>query len=624
MNYRNELDGLRAVAVGLVMLAHAGVKSLQGGFVGVDIFFVLSGYLITTIIYREQIDSRFSLLKFYERRIRRILPALFFVLIVCIPFAYFLLLPAENVDFSRGSLSVVLFVSNIYYMFRGGYFRHELEENLLLHTWSLAVEEQFYIFFPLLIMIVFFVAKKRTKLVLHVALVAAFIGSIVLAEWGWRGHPQASFYATPMRAWELLAGSICALYLYGKKTTTGNSYLASIGLVLILFSAVTFSSKTPTPSLYTLIPILGSVLVILYGDRDKLAQVFLTNKAVVVVGAISYSAYLWHQPVYALARVTDHFYGVKIVFFIFLTLLLAWLTWKYIENPFRQRDRISIKKTLLILLTGLLAIIVPALASIKSNGFVSQYPIHDRKMVSMNMVDFGAYVRSRFNEYHLKPFDGSSKSSLLIIGDSYAKDFLNTLVESGSDSKYNIATFEMRPGCGNLFSDRDFKQHLAFRIASICEQRGWYDNPQLLKQIAEADHIVLASNWSSWEADYIGESVENIEKITDGRVYVLGVKDFGVIDLRSYLKIAGDMRASYRQVASRDKREINTAFKQTLSKDTYIDLQSYICNSDAECRLFTDSGELMSMDGTHLTKDGAKFVGKLLFPETKTDGVFKP
>ena len=259
MQYRREIDGLRAVAVIPVVLFHAGFGIFGGGYVGVDVFFVISGYLITSILIGELERGEFSIVRFYERRARRILPALFFVMLVCIPFAWIWMAPSQIEDFGRSLVAVSLFASNILFWRESDYFAPAAEEKPLLHTWSLAVEEQYYMFFPLLLLLAWRFGRWRVFYL--IAAIAA--ASLLLCEWGWREAPVANFYLAPTRAWELLAGSLCAFLQFGKEQKR-DDLLAALGLGLIVFAIFVFDAATPFPSLYALAPVGGTVLIILF------------------------------------------------------------------------------------------------------------------------------------------------------------------------------------------------------------------------------------------------------------------------------------------------------------------------------------------------------------------------
>ena len=312
LTYRPEIDGLRAIAVGAVILYHAqftilGYQPFKGGFIGVDIFFVISGYLITSIILKELVTTgTFSFKHFYERRVRRILPALLFVMLLSFPFAWMYLLPSSFVDFSKSILYSLGFSSNFYFHYSGQ--QYGAESGLLkpfLHTWSLSVEEQFYILFPIVLLITF---KYFKKYVLHI-LILGFLVSLVLADWSSKNHPSFNFYVLPTRVWELLAGSIMAYFeiTNGKrsKNKTLNLILPSIGLFLIGHSILFFNDEMFHPSFYTLSPIIGVCLVIWFSNKDEFITKILSTKLFVGIGLISYSLYLWHYPIFAFTRIAN-------------------------------------------------------------------------------------------------------------------------------------------------------------------------------------------------------------------------------------------------------------------------------------------------------------------------------
>ena len=335
MNYRAEIDGLRTVAVVPVILFHAGLGAFAGGYVGVDIFFVISGYLITSILITEIAAGSFSILRFYERRARRILPALFFVMACCAPFAWIWMYPSQLMDFGRAVIAVIFFVSNILFWREIDYFAPSAEENPLLHTWSLAVEEQYYIFFPLLLLLAWRLGRPR----LIAVLVIGYVVSLGLAEWGWRHVPGANFYLIFTRAWELLAGSLCAFVLANRQPWA-NTPLSIAGLAMIIAPIFIYDDQTPFPSLYALVPVMGAVLVILCGGAGTLTARVLSWRPMVGLGLISYSAYLWHQPLFAFARLRSlsepsH---ATMAALVVTTLLLAWFSWRFVEQPFRGKS----------------------------------------------------------------------------------------------------------------------------------------------------------------------------------------------------------------------------------------------------------------------------------------------
>lgn len=373
LSYRPEIDGLRALAVLPVILFHAGFQWISGGYVGVDIFFVISGFLITSIILKEKEAGHFSLLRFYERRARRILPALFAVMAACLPLAWQLMTPGQLVDFSHSLIAVTLFVANILFWRTSDYFAPTADEQPLLHIWSLGVEEQYYLLFPLLILLVWRRGLVRTTQV--VALVA--VVSLALSEWSWRHHATANFYLPHTRAWELLVGSLLALLsvrqpLHHLIPSRGViNVLAGTGLGLILFAIFTFDRKTPVPGLYALAPTLGTALILAFARRDTWVGKLLSTRWLVAVGLVSYSAYLWHQPLFAFARLHDPNEPASRVFALLtlLTLALAWLSWRFVEQPFRNKNRVSRPAVLAFALAGSLAFIAIGVTGSINKGF---------------------------------------------------------------------------------------------------------------------------------------------------------------------------------------------------------------------------------------------------------------
>ena len=337
MKYRPDIDGLRAIAVVPVVLYHAGVSGFTGGYVGVDIFFVISGFLITGIIHRELMEGRFSILRFYERRARRILPALFGVVVAGLIAGWFMLSPVDYNEMGQSILSALFFVSNMWFWQNsGGYFDGATDYLPMLHTWSLAVEEQFYIIFPLLLMLLYRVGR-RLLLPTIVLLVA---GSLVVAIWAAPRMPSASFYLLPTRIWELGIGSLLALGLLPSAAPKAlREGVGALGLVAVLAPVFLYDGSTTFPGLAALPPVLGAGALIWAGTAGQvLASRLLALRPMVWIGLISYSLYLWHWPIMAFVR--NRTFSVEMepalqVITIAASVLAGWLSWRFVERPFR-------------------------------------------------------------------------------------------------------------------------------------------------------------------------------------------------------------------------------------------------------------------------------------------------
>lgn len=339
ITYRPEIDGLRALAVIPVILYHAEIDRFSGGYVGVDVFFVLSGYLITSILMVDLQSKNFSLKSFYERRARRILPALFVVMLATIPFAWMWLPGSEMKDFAQSLVATTVFGSNILFYLESGYFDTDSELKPLLHTWSLGVEEQFYLVFPVLLMVIW---RFGRNWIAPIILLLAVI-SLSTSQWAVSATPTAGFYLLHTRFWELALGALAALILL--RLGRGGTHLIKegagwIGLALIAFAVFAFDESTPSPGLLALIPTVGTLLIILFAREGTFVNRLLSSKILVGVGLMSYSAYLWHNPIFALAKRFEPFGNETLltISLISLTGFLSFLSWKYVEVPFRNRQ----------------------------------------------------------------------------------------------------------------------------------------------------------------------------------------------------------------------------------------------------------------------------------------------
>lgn len=458
ITYRPEIDGLRAIAVGVVILYHSqitifGYNLFKYGFIGVDIFFVISGYLITSIILKELITTgSFSFKYFYERRIRRILPALLFIMLVSLPFAWMYLRPSSFVDFSKSILYSLGFSSNFYFHYSGQ--QYGAESGLLkpfLHTWSLSVEEQYYIIFPIVLLIIF---KYFRQYLIHI-LILGFIISLGLADWGSRNHPSFSFYALPTRVWELLAGSILAYFeITGGGGRSGirfkykilNLILPSVGLLLIGHSILFFNDKIFHPSFYTLSPIIGACLIIWFAHRDELITKILSNKLFVVIGLISYSLYLWHYPIFAFARVNEFMEGnFNKIIIVLVNLIVSFISYYFIERFFRNKKN-NFYKIFKIIFFLILIILMFTIFIIIKDGKVNKTHVFIEKQISSPLYreecKFSSNNSNFFNEIFFKDEFLNCKKKynefILILGDSHSIDLFNSISKISSKNEFIV------------------------------------------------------------------------------------------------------------------------------------------------------------------------------------------
>lgn len=433
MKYRKEVDGLRALAVVPVIVAHSGFSFMPGGFSGVDVFFVISGYLITEIIRQEFASGTFSYFSFYERRARRILPALFLVLFFSLIAGGVFLTPAEFADLQWLSALSVFFSSNLHFASGVGYFDPAAEFNPLIHTWSLGVEEQFYLIYPLFL---FCVLKRFSGRVLVVFTLLIFAG-LVLAQWGVRKRPDFAFYLLPFRAWELLLGGAVAFLANGRVFRPGISILprevgAGIGLLLIILGFFFIDETMRFPGFLALIPAMGTALVLLCGVSETSVGRLLSFRPMVQVGAISFGLYLWHQPLLAFLRRDKA--GVSfqepavsdVLLAITVTVLLAVLSWRCVELPIRRREILRSTRSFLIAILAAGGLIVTV-------SITARYTLVTNGAPNVTYESLGQRIAKRGDVCELsdvKGFDGvlgcdfgdlGSNRVVVLYGDSHAQ-----------------------------------------------------------------------------------------------------------------------------------------------------------------------------------------------------------
>ncbi|MFZ6690048.1 acyltransferase family protein [Undibacterium sp. SXout11W] len=617
MQYRKEVDGLRAIAILPVILFHAGSKIFSGGFVGVDIFFVISGYLITNIILAEKVEGKFSLLRFYERRARRIIPTLFCVLFVTLPFAWFWMLPDQLKEFSESLIAVSAFSSNILFWKQSGYFDASSELKPLLHTWSLAVEEQYYVLFPLLLSI--FLKLSNSLTALRAFFVLLFISSFYFSQAILVTHASEAFYLLPSRAWELLLGALIPLVFSDscKKNITlvKAEFLAAFGLTCILTSIFFYDGKTPFPGFYALLPTMGAFLILMYADARTYVGKLLSHKLISGIGLISYSAYLWHQPILAFYKIKtsqiELSNSIQVLYFV-IVILLSIFSYIYIETPFRSKERVSRSKLFILVISGSVLFVVLGILGFVNNGFYSfkTSKIAVEKKPLVIKVDEERRARleafSKQQNYLMQgAFQLSNgKQKVVVFGDSMGADLSLSFAENSQlfpqfDFRYLSVTNEC---LDSLYSSMN----------SSCSDN--LRNVLSSKVLSQSNFVIVTFLWKD-DADFgaIEKMLLNIKKINKN-ILILGSGSF--LDVSSIaFKIAADS-SSYTQddidkivaQSRRGKFDAGNAKMVKIAKKLdipYRDRHDLYCDSQQKkCRILNVDGGTILWDNAHLTTKG--------------------
>ncbi len=439
--YRADIDGLRAVAIVLVLFFHAFPEWIPGGYIGVDVFFVISGYLISSIILLKLNSEKFSVMDFYVRRIRRIFPALFIVLFTILAAGWFMLFSNEYTMVGKHIAASTAFIQNIILREEAGYFDITGEKKPLLHLWSLGLEEQFYFFWPL-ILILFHKSGRKKLLPTIVLILVSFVSCYLKTP----VRPEKAFYSLSYRCWELLAGGILAIYFprIGKRSSHIYSF---IGLGLILIPAFIFDNKSLFPGWRALLPVSGAFLIILAGQAAHLNRLLLSNKGMVAVGLISYPLYLWHWPLLSFARIVySEVPPVTVrLFLVFVSVILAWLTYKAIEIPLRK---LNSKLAVISLTTAMVLIGASGFIVFKNNGFpdrvtkqnIKEPQDYDRINQANDfckdsvLSQFDSDIRKNVDFCHSEK--DPKNADVLVIGDSHANRLYVGLKEADTSRHY--------------------------------------------------------------------------------------------------------------------------------------------------------------------------------------------
>jgi peptidoglycan/LPS O-acetylase OafA/YrhL len=493
LNYRADIDGLRAIAVMSVVLNHSGISFFSGGFIGVDIFFVISGYLITTILIREVDAHDFSIVRFYERRIRRIYPALFATLFFTLIVTTILYDAQSFMAFSKSVMATTFFFSNVHFWTEVGYFEGDAQLKPLLHTWSLAVEEQYYIFFPLLVM---FIGRYCRPKISHI------LTGIALLSFGWdiyalRNDPSGAFYFAHLRAWELLIGSVLALNLISVNTKPAiRNVLSLVGLGMITAPIFLYSENTVFPGFAAAIPAFGTAFIIYSGIKSPtLINKLLSLPPFVFVGQISYSLYLWHWPLtkfatyYAIEKLTRP----ERILLLIVIFIISTLSWQFIEKPFRTKT-LATKKHSIFLYAATIMVVTAGIGLFiySHKGFSNQSRMgqasYKGQIWDFTECDFESANVTDSDLLKFCPLGADTENpSFLLWGDSHA-GAQATAVQISASQKGVAGLLTHYSGCPPLIGIRINKEKQCVDHNNMVME--------YIENHPEIDTILLASRWA--------------------------------------------------------------------------------------------------------------------------------
>ena len=653
LNYRPEIDGLRAIAVISVIIYHAKINFfnyslLEGGFLGVDIFFVISGYLITSIILKELLsENNFSFLNFYKRRFRRIMPVLITVISTTFVFSWFILVPTTFVEFAKSVQYSFLFSTNIFFHFSGiEYISQDGLLKPLLHTWSLSVEEQYYIIFPILLFFIY----KNCKNYLILVLIILFFLSLLVANNLSYSSKSFNFYMLHTRGWELLAGSFLAYLEIGKKMKSKNiiisNFLSFSGLFLIIFSIIFFDEETRHPSFFTILPILGVSLIIFYTDKANIVGKVLASKLLVGIGLISYSLYLWHYPVFAFARLSEYFNdNLHKIFFLSIVVVLSVLSYFVIEKPCRNRN-IKFRKIFFSFLTLSILLLLISNVVINKEGFHkrAKYVGNIGLKLENYLLDPYHYVVNHFftfgKNYAPDNFKNAPSANvrMLVVGNSAGQNMFHALYSNKNlftGYTFNLISSKIRVNKQN-YSTNCFNKFLSNKDYS-CDEFDFTQN--ILVQLNISDTIFLASRWDQGEGN-LTDLISNLENtiqilkkknkkiIIAGMPVLLKLTTLSSLNPLDYFVYQnGRMPTNYELLKLEEKifddlrddekfkqrRKINLGLSNLANKFSlqFLNPEDYQCEKvKKKCTLLTSDKDRIYIDDVHTTNEGSSYFGK--------------
>ena len=646
MKYRKDIDGLRALAVIPVLLFHAGAAGFSGGFVGVDVFFVISGFLITSIILRDLKTDTFSMVTFWERRLRRIVPALTVVVLATMGVGYLLVLfPLDYMDIGQSALAQAVFLSNLFFLRKNDYFSEPAEGLPLLHTWSLSIEEQFYLIFPVLLLFLYrwlrsvllslLVGLTVLSLAIsaylgYVAPTAGFSVPLLPALWGGATNASAAFYLLPARAFELLIGVLLAAGTWQCVSARWANGLAVLGLGMVIFAVVTFDSETVFPGVAALVPTIGTALILFSGGvHQTIVSRLLSFPAFVWIGLISYSLYLWHWPIIVFAKqytgMTELSAGM-LAAVLGLSFLLAWISYRFVETPFRVKRLCRSQQAMFLSGIGMIVLVAGLGWYIAAQNGFSGRVSGAAQSVAAAATDFDVdrkrcFVNAFVANDEPCVLGADVEPTHLVLGDSHGGALLSSLKRQASQSGVSFSTY-LFPGC-SPFSDI---------TARATKERCAEVNALALEEIASGavEEVLLVARWSSFKE--LSESEAEAEELFQSAAVatVATLKEAGVrttillqvphhtyFDTRTVFYAAVDGEDLGQVTLPRSIHNEQSAFVRGVMSELQqsknvelLDPAEILCDTE---RCYMGEGTVFwYQDSNHLNKTGADQLDSLL------------
>jgi peptidoglycan/LPS O-acetylase OafA/YrhL len=619
LEYRPDIDGLRAIAVLSVMLVHFGATWLPGGFVGVDIFFVISGFLITAIIGREMDQGRFSFAKFYQRRFRRIFPALWIVLLSSLSAACYLMSNEERIGVARSATQATISLSNIYFWKHLGYFEGGADETPLLHTWSLSVEEQYYIFFPIFLLLAHRHFKRHLPAILMTVVMLSLAVSVVLTY----TKPSAAFYLPVSRANELFLGAFFALIPRARIRPDQARWLCITGLALCFGSIFLFHAALPFPGALALIPCVGTAMLLYFGSTPNTMSEILGREPITAIGRISYSLYLWHWPILVFYKyyVMHPLTPAETAGLLAATFVMANLSYRLIETRFRAAGKhASLRRDAVLAIAMSASVIIPSKIIVAYEGFPDprmsamnaaiQHDLakQDKSPCLFNM-EQGAEAIPSLDVCQLRKATTPAAQRILLWGDSYANHYVDEILSNPALSGIDI-TYLTHSSCP------PYLQHANHNCNSF--------NQAVLKTLEsrQFDTVIMSANWwaHSRSPDHLKNLAQTIGWLRERNIKTFVIGASPVFHARVPQIVYRDMKFGNQQL-SEYRIEFDSALDQGLENAvrpyaSYFSPYRELCHGDI-CR-FRDEAGLFQIDQGHLSEHGAHLLFNRFLAANKT------